>query len=80
MEIYTTSQARENLYKLVDSVANSSEPLYIIGKRSKVVMIAAEDYKAIQETLYLLNIKGMKESIIEADNEPIEHCKKKLDW
>ncbi len=80
MRIYTTSQARENLYKLVDSVATSHEPAYIVGKRNKVVMIAEDDYRAIEETLYLLSIPTMRESILDAKDEEIEKCSSTLDW
>ena len=59
MEIYTVSQAREQLYKLVDSVADSHAPVYIAGRRNKVVVISEEDFNAIQETLYLLSIPDM---------------------
>ncbi len=80
MTIYTTSQARENLYKLVDLVATNHEPAYIVGKRNKVVMISEEDYRSINETLYLLSIPTMRESILNAAQESIETCSPKLDW
>ena len=79
MEIYSTSQARDNLYKLVDYAASSHEPIYIVGKRNKVVMLSEEDFNAMQETLYLLSIPGMKESIIQSSKEPIENFTEKLD-
>ena len=80
MHVYTTSQARENLYKLVDRVATSHEPAYIVGKRNKVVMISEEDYRAIEETLYLLSIPTMRESILGARDEDLEKCSRTLDW
>lgn len=80
MEIYTTSQARENLYKLVDYVADSHEPVYILGKRNKAVMISEEDFRMMQETLYLSAIPGMKESLLKSREEPIENFSDKLDW
>ena len=80
MEIYTTSQAREKLFQLVDYVADSHEYVYITGKRNKAILIAEEDFRAIQETLYLTSIPGMKESILEAAREPSEQCRTTLDW
>ncbi len=80
MDIYTASQARQNLYKLIDSVATSHEPTYITGRRNKVVMISEEDFRAIQETLYLLSIPGMRESIAEGRQETLQECSSKLDW
>lgn len=80
MKIYTASQARENLYKLIDAVAESNKPVCVTGKRNNIILISEEDFNAIQETLYLLSIAGMRESIIEGIHEPIEECSDKLDW
>ena len=80
MIIYTSSQARENLYKLIDQVAESHTPIHITGKRNGAVMIAEEDFNAMQETLYLLSIPGMRESLLEARKEPIEECTDTIDW
>jgi len=80
MEIYTTSQAREKIFQLVDYVAESHEYVYILGKRNKAVMISEEDFSAIQETLYIHSIPNLKESILEADSEPLELYKETLDW
>lgn len=80
MNIYTASQARQNLYKLIDSISDFHEPVTVIGRRNKVVMIGEKDFKALQETLYLLSIPGMRESIIEGRQEPITECSQELDW
>ena len=80
MEIYQASKVRENLYKLVDFVATAHEPVYILGKRNKAVMIGEEDYRALIETLYLTSVPGMRESILEARQEPIEKYTEDLDW
>lgn len=80
MPICTVSQFRNDIYNLVDSVSESHEPLHVIGKRSKVVVIDAADFSAMQETLYLLSIPGMRESILEASAEPLDQCSDKLDW
>jgi antitoxin YefM len=76
----TASQARERMYRLIDEVHQSHEPIQITGKRASAVLIAEEDWRAIQETLYLLSIPGMKESIREGMETPIEECAKELDW
>ena len=80
MEIYTASQARAGLYNLIDHVATIHAPVCVKGKRHKVILIAEEDYKAIEETLYLLSIQGMRESIIEGRNQPLDTCADNLDW
>lgn len=80
MSIYTPSQARTNLYKLIDQAGQNHEPIFITGKRNKVVMLSEEDFNAMQETLYLLSIPGMRESIIKARKEAIEKCSDKLNW
>jgi antitoxin YefM len=80
MKIYTASQAREDLYRLIDTVAQTSRPVCIMGRRNKVVMISQDDFNSIQETLYLLSIPGMKESILEGVQEDITQCSDTLDW
>jgi len=80
MATLTASEARANLYRLLDEAAASHEPLIITGKRHNAVLIAEDDWRAIQETLYLLSIPGMRESIKEGVNEPVEECSKDLDW
>lgn len=80
MTTRTASQARAELYRLLDEVAESHEPVLITGKRSNVIMISEEDWKSIQETLYLTSIPGMRESIRTGLKTPVSRCSKKLDW
>jgi antitoxin YefM len=80
MEIYTTSQARENLFKLVDQAAISHEPVYIVGKRHKAVLISEEDYASLLETTYISSIPGLKESILKSSQEPLESFADVVDW
>ncbi len=80
MEIYTTSQARANLFKLVEQAAQSHDPVYIVGKHNKAVLISEEDYRSMMETLYLISIPGMKDSILNSSKEPIENFSDKIDW
>jgi len=72
----TVTGARSRLYKLIDEVALSHEPVQIVGKRAKAILIAEEDWRAIQETLYLLSIPGMRESIQEGLKTPVDKCSK----
>lgn len=74
MESVPISKARENLFTLVDSAIESHKPITITSKRGDAVLIAKEDWEAIQETLYLNSIPGMAESILEAAQTPIEEC------
>jgi antitoxin YefM len=80
MQTLTASEARANLYRLMDQTAESHQPITISGKRHDVVLLAAEDWQAIQETLYLLSVPGMRESIKEGMAEPLEASAKELDW
>lgn len=80
MEIYTTSQARTNLFKLVEHTAKSHDPIYIVGKHNKAVLISEEDYRAIIETLYISSIPGMKESILTASKDAVENFSDNIDW
>ncbi len=80
MPTLTATEARSKLYRLIDEAASSHEPIIIKGKRSSAVLISEDDWRAIQETMYLLNIPGMRESIREGLATPIEECTRKLDW
>ena len=80
MTTLTASEARANLYRLIDQAAESHQPIHISGKRQNAVLLAAEDWHAIQETLFLLSVPGMRESIKAGMNEPLDGSAKALDW
>ena len=80
MTTLTASEARANLYRLIDQAAESHQPIHISGKRQNAVLLSAEDWHAIQETLFLLSVPGMRESIKEGMNEPLDESAKELDW
>lgn len=80
MTTFTASEARANLYRLIDQAAESHEPIHISGKRGAAVLMAEEDWKAIQETLFLLAVPGMRESIKKGMAEPLAKSAKRLDW
>ena len=76
----TASEARASLYRLIDQATESHQPILISGKRSSAVLVSAEDWQAIQETLYLLSVPGMRESIKEGMAEPLGNDTKALEW
>ena len=78
--LMTASEARADLYRLIDQTAESHQPILISGKRSSAVLVSAEDWQAIQETLYLLSVPGMRESIKKGRDEPLAKSTKALDW
>jgi prevent-host-death family protein len=80
MTAITASEARANLYRLIDETAASHQPLLISGKRNKAVLISEEDWTAIQETLFLLSVPGMRESIREGMDTPVDECSESMDW
>jgi prevent-host-death family protein len=80
MTTLTATEARKRLYSLVDEVKESHEPVQIVGKRSSAVLVSEDDWRAIQETLYLTSIPGMRESIQEGLETPIEECDEDVDW
>jgi antitoxin YefM len=80
MTTLTATKARSALYKLIDKAAESHEPIQITGKRSNAILVSEEDWKSIQETVYLLSIPGMRKSIRKGLATPIEKCSKKLRW
>lgn len=80
MVTITATQARQTLYTLVDEVSDSHIPVQIAGKRNSAVLISEDDWRAIQETLYLTAIPGMKASIQRGLKVPVEKCYKDLGW
>ena len=80
MTTLTASKARAKLYSLMDETAMSHEPIQITGKRNNAILISEEDWSALQETLYLMSIPGMKEKIARGRKEPVSKCAKKLNW
>jgi len=80
MTILSATEARSNLYRLIDQASTSHEPIIITGKRGNAVLLSEEDWKSIQETMFLLNIPGMRESIREGLETPIGDCNEELDW
>lgn len=80
MPTLTASEARANLYRLIDETTESHEPVVISGKRNSAVLISAEDWNAIQETLHLLAVPGMRESIKAGMAEPLAQSAKALKW
>jgi len=80
MTTISASDARARLYRLMDETAASHEPILITGKRSNAVLISEEDWSAIQETLFLLSVPGMRESIVEGFKTPLGECSTELDW
>jgi antitoxin YefM len=80
MTILTTSDAGRRLDELLDGLADSHEVIQISGNRHSGVLVSEADWRAIQETLYLTSIPGMKESIVEGLQTPVENCAKELEW
>jgi len=80
MTVLKASAARAKLYRLIDEAALSHEPILISGKRRNAVLLSEEDWRAVQETLYLLSIPGMRKSIVRGLKTPVSKCAKKIAW
>ncbi len=80
MSSINITNARKELYKLVQRVNSTHKPVEITGKNSNAILIGEEDWRSIQETLYLSSIPGMRESIIEGMNTPVEDLSDTPDW
>lgn len=79
MKTVSATSARSDLYRLIDSTVTDHEPVQITGKRGNAILLAESDWRAIQETLHLLGIPGMRESIREGLEEPIKACAEEID-
>jgi len=80
MMTLNVTEARANLYKLIDDTTASHEPVVITGKRGNAVLLAEDDWNAINETLHLLSVPGMRESILEGMQESIDSAATELNW
>ncbi len=80
MTTVNATEARSRFYKLIDEAADTHEPIIITGKRGNAVLVSEEDWNAIKETLFLLSIPGMRETLREGMNEELGECSEDLDW
>jgi prevent-host-death family protein len=80
MTSLSASRARATLFKLMEQTADSHEPIQINGRHRSSVLVSEEDWRAVQETLYLLSIPGMRESIREGLDTPLSQTSKTLRW
>jgi prevent-host-death family protein len=80
MKTISITEARNNIYKLIDMTSDEGEPIQIRGKRGNAVLISEDDWRAIKETLYLVSIPGMRESIIKGLKEPLSKTISKITW
>lgn len=80
MTTISATEARRRLYALLEDVADTHEPVQIAGKRHSAILVSEADWRAIQETLYLEAIPGMRESIVRGLKTPVAKCAKALDW
>lgn len=78
--LLTASKARADLYRLIDEAAENHRPVQISGKRNNAVLVGEEDWRAIQETLFLLSVPGMRESLLEGVKQPVSKLSKKPGW
>ena len=80
MKTITTKQAQANLSDLLEETAASHEPIQILGQATNGVLVSEEDWRSIQETLYLLSIPGMREAIQDGMKTPLDECAPELHW
>lgn len=80
MTTLTATEARKILYRLLDEVHESHEPVHIAGKRHSGVLVSEEDWRAINETLHLLAVPGMRESIVQGMKTPVSKCSRDPGW
>jgi len=80
MATLSVSEARSSLFRLIDETAESHQPVIITGKRHNAVLVSEDDWESIQETIYLLSIPGMRQSIRDGIATPVDECDTELDW
>jgi prevent-host-death family protein len=80
MTILNATEARSNLYNLIDETSQTHQPIVITGKRGNAVLLSEDDWNSINESLFLLSIPGMRESIREGIGTSLDDCDQELDW
>ncbi|OGC03542.1 antitoxin [candidate division WOR-1 bacterium RIFOXYA12_FULL_43_27] len=80
MNYISTKEAKNKLPFLLKEISYSHEPVIITDKNTSGVLLSEDDWEAIQETLYLLAIPKMRESIKIGLKTPISRCSKKIKW
>lgn len=80
MSVISATEARSQLYRLLDEVSESHQAVLITGKRTNAVLVSEEDWRAIQETIYLLGVPGMRESVVEGLNTTVDECFDEVEW
>jgi antitoxin YefM len=80
MKTINATNARKNLYQLITETSEVHEPIQITGKNNNAILISEDDWRAVQETLFLISIPGMRDSIRKGLAEPISECTEELDW
>lgn len=75
MKTVPVTNVRRDIFSIIEQTIVNSERIQIISKKGDVVMVSLEDWSAIQETLYLLSMPEMRESILDGAKEPISECK-----
>ncbi|MEO1685147.1 MAG: type II toxin-antitoxin system Phd/YefM family antitoxin [Cyanobacteria bacterium J06631_12] len=80
MTTHSIDEAQNNLRELIKETANSHQPVIIKSDDTNAVLLSEEDWSSIQETLHLLSVPGMRESIKEGLATPIADCDEALDW
>ena len=80
MTTLNATEARANLYNLIDQTAETHQPIVITGKRHNAILLSEEDWSAINETIYLLSVPGMRESIKEGLAQNLDECSRELNW
>lgn len=80
MKTISTTEARKHIYRLVDQTSETHEPIQITGKNNNAILVSEADWRNIQETLYLISIPGMRESIVDGMNTPLSNTTSDLKW
>lgn len=80
MTTLNATEALARLYNLIDEAAETHQPIVITGKRNNAVLLSEEDWNALNETVYLLSVPGMRESIKEGLEQNLDECSRELDW
>lgn len=80
MTTLNATEARARRYNLIDEAAETNQHIVVTGKRNNAILLSEEDWNAIDETVYLLSVPGMRESIKEGLKQNLDECSRAVDW
>jgi PHD/YefM family antitoxin component YafN of YafNO toxin-antitoxin module len=80
MATVSATRFRKDIFSLLSETIRDSTPLFVTTKEGNAVVISESDYNALQETLYLSSIPGMRDKVLDGMKTPLDECIIDNEW